>query len=181
MIERRLAERRAAVGSALVDIEVELRERLSAAGITATVTGREKKPYSIFAKMKRKAINFEHLSDIYGFRILVETTADCYAALGVIHTVWQSVPGRFKDHISTPKANDYRSLHTTVIGPRKQRVELQIRSHADAPRRRVRHRRARPLQGPRARASGADSRPRQPGLRLAAPDDRDAVRGRLLG
>ena len=129
-IEKRLAERRATVGPLLADIEADLSERLAASGIKATVAGREKKPYSIFAKMKRKLINFEHLSDIYGFRIIVDRTADCYAALGVIHTIWQSVPGRFKDFISTPKANDYRSLHTTVIGPRKQRVELQIRTQA---------------------------------------------------
>ncbi|UOM33679.1 bifunctional (p)ppGpp synthetase/guanosine-3',5'-bis(diphosphate) 3'-pyrophosphohydrolase [Acuticoccus sp. I52.16.1] len=128
-IEGKLAERRAAVGSLLSGIEAELSERLRVNDIAAVVTGREKKPYSIFAKMQRKSINFEHLSDIYGFRILVDTTADCYAALGVVHTIWQSVPGRFKDHISTPKQNGYRSIHTTLVGPRKQRIELQIRSH----------------------------------------------------
>ena len=69
------------------------------------------------------------MSDIYGFRILVDTVADCYAAVGVAHTTWPSVPGRFKDYISTPKQNDYRSIHTTVIGPGSQRVELQIRTH----------------------------------------------------
>ncbi|ORE94318.1 RelA/SpoT family protein [Stappia sp. 22II-S9-Z10] len=128
-IEGKLADKRAEVGSILTDIETELSERLEASGIKAKVMGREKKPYSIFAKMQRKAINFDHLSDIYGFRILVDTTADCYAALGVVHTKWQSVPGRFKDHISTPKQNGYRSIHTTLVGPRKQRIELQIRSH----------------------------------------------------
>jgi len=128
LIEKRLADRRATVGTLLTDIEADLVARLSENGITARVTGREKKPYSIFLKMKRKDINFDHLSDIYGFRIIVGTVPECYAALGVIHTVWQSVPGRFKDYISTPKQNDYQSLHTTVIGPRKQRVELQIRT-----------------------------------------------------
>ncbi len=128
-IEGKLAERRAAVGPLLSGIEAELSERLRLNDIAAVVTGREKKPYSIFAKMQRKSINFDHLSDIYGFRILVDTTADCYAALGVVHTIWQSVPGRFKDHISTPKQNGYRSIHTTLVGPRKQRIELQIRSH----------------------------------------------------
>jgi len=128
LIEKRLAERRATVGTLLTDIEEDLTEHLAENGIRAQVKGREKKPYSIFLKMKRKDINFDHLSDIYGFRTIVETVADCYAALGVIHTIWQSVPGRFKDYISTPKQNDYRSLHTTVVGPRKQRVELQIRT-----------------------------------------------------
>src|ERR1700723_1429580 len=80
--------------------------------------------------MERRSIAFEQLSDIYGFRILVDTVADCYAAVGVAHTTWPSVPGRFKDYISTPKQNDYRSIHTTVVGPGRQRVELQIRTHA---------------------------------------------------
>ncbi|WP_245943835.1 RelA/SpoT family protein [Acuticoccus kandeliae] len=128
MIERRLAERRTAVGSMLADIEADLSEHLASNNIRATVTGREKKAYSIFLKMKRKHINFDNLSDIYGFRIIVQSISECYAALGVIHTIWQSVPGRFKDYISTPKQNDYRSIHTTVVGPRKQRVELQIRT-----------------------------------------------------
>ena len=91
--------------------------------------GRQKQAYSIWRKMERRSIAFEQLSDIYGFRILVDTVADCYAAVGVAHTTWPSVPGRFKDYISTPKQNDYRSIHTTVIGPGSQRVELQIRTY----------------------------------------------------
>ncbi len=129
MIERRLAEQRARVGSLLTDIAADLSAKLSESGIKADVRGREKQPYAIFVKMKRKHINFENLSDIYGFRIIVDNVADCYAALGVIHTKWQTVPGRFKDYISTPKQNDYQSIHTTVVGPRKQRIELQIRTH----------------------------------------------------
>ena len=78
--------------------------------------------------MERKSVGFEQLSDIFGFRVVVKTMADCYQALGIVHTTWPMVPGRFKDYISTPKANDYRSIHTTVIGPSKQRVELQIRT-----------------------------------------------------
>ncbi|MBN9008909.1 MAG: bifunctional (p)ppGpp synthetase/guanosine-3',5'-bis(diphosphate) 3'-pyrophosphohydrolase, partial [Rhizobiales bacterium] len=104
--------------------------RLAAAGIKATVRGREKRPYSIFRKMERKAVSFEQLSDILGFRVIVGTVGDCYAALGMVHTTWPSVPGRFKDYISTPKQNDYRSIHTTVVGPGSQRVELQIRTEA---------------------------------------------------
>ena len=78
--------------------------------------------------MERKSVGFEQLSDIFGFRVIVKTVADCYQALGIVHTTWPMVPGRFKDYVSTPKANDYRSIHTTVIGPGKQRVELQIRT-----------------------------------------------------
>jgi guanosine-3',5'-bis(diphosphate) 3'-pyrophosphohydrolase len=78
--------------------------------------------------MERKAVSFEQLSDILGFRVVVGSVADCYAAVGVVHTTWPAVPGRFKDYISTPKQNDYRSIHTTVVGPGSQRVELQVRT-----------------------------------------------------
>jgi len=78
--------------------------------------------------MERKAVGFEQLSDILGFRVVVGSVAECYQALGIVHTTWPVVPGRFKDYISTPKQNDYRSIHSTVIGPGKQRVELQIRT-----------------------------------------------------
>ena len=115
---------RALIGS----IETELAERFRVNGIQAHVKGREKQPYSIFRKMERKAVSFEQLSDILAFRVLVGSVADCYAALGLVHTTWPAVPGRFKDYISTPKQNDYRSIHTTVIGPGSQRVELQIRT-----------------------------------------------------
>ena len=78
--------------------------------------------------MERKSVAFEQLSDIFGFRVIVDTIDECYRALGVVHTTWPMVPGRYKDYISTPKQNDYRSIHTTVIGPGSQRVELQIRT-----------------------------------------------------
>src|SRR5437667_6898210 len=78
--------------------------------------------------MERKAVGFEQLSDILGFRVAVGSVAECYEALGIVHTTWPVVPGRFKDYVSTPKQNDYRSIHTTVIGPGRQRVELQIRT-----------------------------------------------------
>ena len=94
----------------------------------AEVSGRRKRAYSIWRKMERKSVGFEQLSDIVGFRVVVKSLAECYQALGVVHTTWPVVPGRFKDYISTPKQNDYRSIHTTVIGPGKQRVELQIRT-----------------------------------------------------
>jgi len=97
-------------------------------GITASVSGRSKRPYSIWRKMENKKISLEQLSDIYGFRVIVETVDQCYQVLGAVHTRWPAVPGRFKDYISTPKQNDYRSIHTTVVGPQHQRVELQIRT-----------------------------------------------------
>jgi RelA/SpoT family (p)ppGpp synthetase len=110
------------------EIEKQLTKKLADRGIEAKVVGRRKRAYSIWRKMERKSVGFEQLSDIFGFRVVVKTSADCYQALGIVHTTWPVVPGRFKDYISTPKANDYRSIHTTVIGPSNQRVELQIRT-----------------------------------------------------
>ncbi|MGV1791040.1 RelA/SpoT family protein [Rhizobium lusitanum] len=110
-------------------IETELRDLLVANGLAnAMVKGRLKKPYSVFRKMQSKSLSFEQLSDIYGFRLLVDDIPSCYRALGIVHTRWRVVPGRFKDYISTPKQNDYRSLHTTIVGPSSQRIELQIRT-----------------------------------------------------
>ncbi|MBP2313867.1 RelA/SpoT family protein [Azospirillum soli] len=107
----------------------ELRETLAADGLPdATVTGREKTAYSIWRKLQRKNVSFEQLSDIMAFRIMVETVPECYQALGVIHANYPVVPGRFKDYISTPKPNGYRSLHTGVIGPERNRIEVQIRT-----------------------------------------------------
>ena len=129
MISRRLADV-AKDSERLVDeIEKALTAKLGAQGVRAEVTGRQKRPYSIWRKMERKSVAFEQLSDVVGFRIVVDSVDDCYRALGVVHTTWPMVPGRYKDWISTPKQNDYRSIHTTVIGPGSQRVELQIRTH----------------------------------------------------
>jgi GTP diphosphokinase / guanosine-3',5'-bis(diphosphate) 3'-diphosphatase len=110
------------------EIETQLTTNLRKNGLTAKVYGRRKKPFSIWTKMERKSIGFEQLSDIFAFRVIVSDVEACYRALGIVHTTWPVVPGRFKDYISTPKQNDYRSIHTTVIGPGKQRVELQIRT-----------------------------------------------------
>jgi GTP diphosphokinase / guanosine-3',5'-bis(diphosphate) 3'-diphosphatase len=129
-IAQRLADLSAKSERLVESIEQDLTAKLTAQGIKAVVTGRQKRPYSISAKMERKSVAFEQLSDIFGFRVVVETLADCYGALGVVHTSWPTVPGRYKDYISTPKQNDYRSIHTTVIGPKSQRVELQIRTAA---------------------------------------------------
>jgi GTP diphosphokinase / guanosine-3',5'-bis(diphosphate) 3'-diphosphatase len=120
-----LAERSSAW---IEEIEQQLAKKLGDRGIAAEVFCRHKRAYSIWRKMERKAVGFEQLSDILGFRVIVESAPECYQALGVVHTSWPVVPGRFKDYISTPKQNDYRSIHTTVIGPGKQRVELQIRT-----------------------------------------------------
>jgi RelA/SpoT family (p)ppGpp synthetase len=114
--------------SLISEIEKQLTKKLADRGIDARVVGRRKRAYSIWRKMERKSVGFEQLSDIFGFRVVVKTLADCYQALGIVHSSWPMVPGRFKDYISTPKGNDYRSIHTTVIGPSKQRVELQIRT-----------------------------------------------------
>ena len=127
-ITSRVSELRQRNGPLVEEIERELKEELARRGLDAEVRGREKSPYSIWGKMERKALAFEQLSDLYGFRVIVRGVEDCYLALGVVHTKWPLVPGRFKDYISTPKHNDYRSIHTTVIGPRRQRVELQIRT-----------------------------------------------------
>jgi RelA/SpoT family (p)ppGpp synthetase len=110
------------------EIENQLSKNLKKNGLTAHVYGRRKRPFSIWTKMERKSVGFEQLSDIFGFRVVMEDVESCYRALGVVHTTWPVVPGRFKDYISTPKQNDYRSIHTTVIGPANQRVELQIRT-----------------------------------------------------
>src|SRR5205085_2855039 len=93
-----------------------------------TISGREKSPYSIWRKMQRKNVSFEQLADVMAFRVLVDGIGECYHALGVIHSAYHVVPGRFKDYISTPKPNNYRSVHTGVIGPERQRIEMQIRT-----------------------------------------------------
>src|SRR5438874_9891948 len=112
----------------VAEIEQQLTRKLSDRGIQAEVSGRRKRAYSIWRKMERKSVGFEQLSDIFGFRVVVKTLPECHEALGIVHTTWPVVPGRFKDYVSTPKPNDYRSIHTTVIGPGRQRVELQIRT-----------------------------------------------------
>jgi guanosine-3',5'-bis(diphosphate) 3'-pyrophosphohydrolase len=109
-------------------IIAELTETMRAQKLRTTVIGREKLPYSIWRKTQKKKVSFEQVADIMAFRVLVENAEDCYRALGIIHSAYSSVPGRFKDYISTPKSNGYQSLHTCVIGPAKQRIEIQIRT-----------------------------------------------------
>jgi len=127
-IERRLEALKLEHGRAINGVSREVERVLEEAGVHARVFGRQKTPYSIWRKLQRKSVGFSSLSDIYGFRVIVEAEDDCYRALGVIHRVWPMVPERFKDFISTPKSNNYRSLHTTVVGPSGLRIEMQIRT-----------------------------------------------------
>ena len=128
VISDRLAALAARNKNVVKDIERQLTKKLADRGIHADVKGRHKQPYSTWRKMERKSIGFEQLSDLVGYRVLVDTIEECYQSLGVVHTTWPMVPTRFKDYISIPKQNDYRSLHTTIVGPGQQRVELQIRT-----------------------------------------------------
>ena len=130
VVSERLDQLEAKNVGLVAEIEQQLTRKLSERGIEAEVHGRRKRAYSIWRKMERKSIGFEQLSDIVGFRVIVKTLPQCYEALGIVHTTWPVVPGRFKDYVSTPKQNDYRSIHTTVMGPSQQRVELQIRTRA---------------------------------------------------
>ncbi len=115
-------------GDVIQRITGDMRIELEKAGIEADVFGRAKKPYSVWRKMQEKDQGFSRLSDIYGFRIITGSEEDCYRALGAIHRRWRAVPGRFKDYISQPKSNGYRSIHTTVSGRDGKRVEVQIRT-----------------------------------------------------
>jgi RelA/SpoT family (p)ppGpp synthetase len=134
-ISRRLAQLKEGGGDRISKIGSGLRMLLARTGVEAEVSGREKHPYSIWRKMAERHISFEQLSDVMAFRATVPTIEDCYRALGAIHRRWHFVPGRFKDYISTPKRNGYRSIHTTVIHAENTRIEIQIRTpemHAEA-------------------------------------------------
>ena len=109
-------------------IKKKISELLEKNSLNSQILGREKKIYSVWHKMQNKQIAFRQLSDIFAYRILTESVNDCYAILGIIHNRWPAVPGSFKDYISTPKINNYQSIHTTIVGPERQRVELQIRT-----------------------------------------------------
>ncbi len=128
-IIRRFITLQRETGDVIHRITGDMRNELEKARIEAEVFGRAKKPYSIWRKMQEKDQGFSRLSDIYGFRIITDSEEDCYRALGAIHQRWRAVPGRFKDYISQPKSNGYRSIHTTVSGRDGKRVEVQIRTH----------------------------------------------------
>ncbi len=116
-------------GELVVKIMDELDQVIRKGGVEGYISGREKTPYSIWRKMQVKDVSFEQLSDIMAFRIMVDSVSDIYRVLGIVHTAYPTVPGRFKDYISTPKRNGYRSIHTAVIGPQRHRIEIQIRTH----------------------------------------------------
>ena len=127
-IAGRLAQIREQEGSQVDAIALAVKQALAEAGLKVEVSGREKHPFSIWKKMEERHVSFEQITDIMAFRVHTDSVADCYRALGILHTTWQMIPGRFKDYISTPKANGYRSLHTALIYENSMRMEVQIRT-----------------------------------------------------
>ncbi|MBC2665214.1 bifunctional (p)ppGpp synthetase/guanosine-3',5'-bis(diphosphate) 3'-pyrophosphohydrolase [Novosphingobium flavum] len=127
-ITGRLAQIRSSEGGQVGSIALQIKQALAEAGLRVEVSGREKHPYSIWKKMAERHVSFEQITDIMAFRVVVDSVEECYAALGVLHRTWQMIPGRFKDYISTPKSNGYRSLHTSLIFQKAMRMEVQIRT-----------------------------------------------------
>jgi RelA/SpoT family (p)ppGpp synthetase len=127
-IEARLDDFRSESGDVIERIRDQILTLFEGTDLEVEVRGRQKRPFSIWRKMQSRSASLEQLSDIFAFRVLVADEIDCYRALGVLHRRWPSVPGRFKDYISTPKNNGYRSIHTTIVGPEQKRVEIQIRT-----------------------------------------------------
>ncbi|TNE27868.1 MAG: bifunctional (p)ppGpp synthetase/guanosine-3',5'-bis(diphosphate) 3'-pyrophosphohydrolase, partial [Alphaproteobacteria bacterium] len=127
-ITKRLEELRNRDGGQVDAIALAIKQALAQAGLKVEVSGREKHPYSIWKKMAERHVSFEQVTDIMAFRVICESEADCYRAMGVLHTTWQFLPGRFKDFISTPKSNGYRSLHTSLMYENSMRVEVQLRT-----------------------------------------------------
>jgi len=127
-IAGRLAQIRSLEGGQVDAIALKVKQALAETGLKVEVSGREKHPYSIWKKMEERHVSFEQITDIMAFRVLTESVEDCYRAIGILHTTWQMIPGRFKDYISTPKANGYRSLHTALIYENSMRMEVQIRT-----------------------------------------------------
>lgn len=127
-ITGRLAQIRSQEGGQVDSIALAIKQALAEAGLQVEVSGREKHPYSIWKKMAERHVSFEQITDIMAFRVLTDNVEDCYRALGVLHRTWQMIPGRFKDYISTPKVNGYRSLHTALIYENSMRMEVQIRT-----------------------------------------------------
>lgn len=127
-ITGRLAAIRNEAGAQVDSIALQIKQALAGAGLRVEVSGREKHPYSIWRKMAERHVSFEQITDIMAFRVVTESDDDCYKALGILHRAWQMIPGRFKDYISTPKMNGYRSLHTALIYSNAMRVEVQIKT-----------------------------------------------------
>ncbi|BAN34940.1 (p)ppGpp synthetase I SpoT/RelA [Sulfuricella denitrificans skB26] len=128
-IARLLDEKRLGREQYIADVREQLRQELHKNGVVAEVSGRPKHIYSIYKKMKRKGVDFSEVYDVRAVRVLVNDLKDCYTALGVVHSLWQPIPGEFDDYIAHPKGNDYRSLHTAVVGPEEKALEVQIRTH----------------------------------------------------
>ena len=129
LITDRLIFNKESLGVTFLDISEKILKLLEEKDIKAKVTGREKTPFSIWRKIQGKRISLEQITDIVGFRIILDSVDTCYRTLGIFHTEWSMVPGRFKDYISVPKSNNYKSIHTSVIGPKRQKIEIQIRTH----------------------------------------------------
>jgi len=127
-ITDKLAELRGLDGGQVDAIALDIKQALAEAGLQVEVSGREKHPYSIWKKMAERHVSFEQVTDIMAFRVICEDEAECYRAMGILHTTWQFLPGRFKDYLSTPKNNGYRSLHTSLMYENSMRVEVQIRT-----------------------------------------------------
>ena len=127
-ITGRLATIRSSEGGQVDSIALSIKQALAESGLKVEVSGREKHPFSIWKKMAERHVSFEQITDIMAFRVLTEDVSDCYKALGILHSTWQMIPGRFKDYISTPKSNGYRSLHTALIFENSMRMEVQIRT-----------------------------------------------------
>ncbi len=158
-VQRMVSQRRADRERDMEEARAILGRELAAVSIEAEISGRAKHFYSIYDKMSRKGKEFNEIYDLTALRVLVSSVKDCYAALGIIHSLWKPLPGRFKDYIAMPKFNMYQSLHTTVIGPQGKPLEIQIRTLRDARDRPIRHRRPLDVQGERtgwAAGRGAD-------------------------
>ncbi len=128
LINDRLQLNKESLALTFADISKKILKLLEENNISAKVTGRQKTPFSIWRKTQNKRVSLEQITDIVGFRVILDNVDLCYRALGVFHTEWSMVPGRFKDYISVPKSNNYKSLHTAVIGPKRQKIEIQIRT-----------------------------------------------------
>ncbi len=128
-ITGRLSSIKSEEGAQVGSIALSIKQALAEAGLKVEVSGREKHPFSIWRKMAERHVSFEQITDIMAFRVLTDREDDCYTALGVLHRTWQMIPGRFKDYISTPKMNGYKSLHTSLIYNNAMRVEVQIKTH----------------------------------------------------
>ena len=128
LIKKRLDEIKEDKENSFNSISFQFSDILNQHQLNAQIIGREKTPFSIWRKLQKKRISLEEISDIIGFRIIVDEVEDCYKALGIFHSKWNCIPGKFKDYISSPKINKYQSLHTAIIGPNKRPIEIQVRT-----------------------------------------------------